>query len=63
MYFDYKCILNINVSRKRNEFGKLSDYKKGPAVFAIKTNATIIPVVIKGTATNLHFGTYINRIR
>lgn len=40
--------LLIHFSRKRNEVGKLSDYKKGPAVFAIKTNATIIPVIIRG---------------
>lgn len=38
------------IVRQRSPDGSLSEYKKGPAVFAIKTKATIVPIVIKGNS-------------
>eukprot|EP01127_Copromyxa_protea_P011491 TRINITY_DN2888_c0_g1_i2.p1 TRINITY_DN2888_c0_g1~~TRINITY_DN2888_c0_g1_i2.p1 ORF type:complete len:357 (-),score=49.56 TRINITY_DN2888_c0_g1_i2:85-1155(-) len=46
---DDKASMIISIEGRRSADGSLSEYKKGPAILAIKTGATIIPVVIHGT--------------
>jgi len=39
----------VSIEGKRSKNGKISPYKKGPAVLAIQSQAKIIPVIIEGT--------------
>jgi len=44
-----KSNMLISIEGKRSENGYLSTYKRGPALIAIQTKATIIPIVMFGT--------------
>jgi len=44
-----KASMIISIEGKRSTDGTLSPYKRGPALIAIQTGATIVPVIIRGT--------------
>lgn len=51
----------MSIEGRRSPDGKLSPYKKGPAILAISSQAKIVPIVIHGAREVLPFGEW--RIR
>jgi 1-acyl-sn-glycerol-3-phosphate acyltransferase len=48
----------ISIEGRRSRDGALGPYKKGPAVLAIQAQATIVPIVVRGTYEALPFGAW-----
>ena len=48
----------ISIEGRRSPDGALQPYKKGAAVMAIESGATIIPVVLRGTRERLPYGAW-----
>lgn len=46
----------ISIEGQRSKDGALSPYKKGPAVLAIETGATIVPFLLRGARERLPYG-------
>ena len=45
----------ISIEGKRSRNGKLSEYKKGPVVMAIKSQSDIVPFIIGGSYESLPY--------
>jgi 1-acyl-sn-glycerol-3-phosphate acyltransferase len=50
--------LVVSIEGRRSRDGRLSPYKKGPAILAIRGRATIIPVIVRGARERLPFGAW-----
>ncbi|MEZ4382160.1 MAG: lysophospholipid acyltransferase family protein [Nannocystaceae bacterium] len=48
----------ISIEGRRSPDGALQPYKKGAAVMAIESGATIVPIVLRGTRERLPFGAW-----
>jgi len=56
LYLRKGGIVYSSIEGKRSKDGSLSAYKKGPVVLAIKANARIIPIVVRGSKDCLPYG-------
>jgi 1-acyl-sn-glycerol-3-phosphate acyltransferase len=50
--------LVVSIEGQRSRDGRLSQYKKGPAVLAIRAQATIIPILLKGARERMPWGAW-----